>query len=206
MAGHETISHAVPMLLCLLLFFLLNHFSADPNLVGICGLLQVQTHLENPTKYHIQQAQRLQVKEYLSHTLGNNVVIQKLGASPSTISGSAPELAPAANSTPSSPMAVLSLSSAKEEVRSLSIALHIMIMAIIINKSHTFQFIFQVIFRWNRKTIVKNQKRIKKRMYSHYIMIIYCHAIAVKWALRSHFFVTLQQRSNYTTLLLLIMG
>ncbi|XP_031422026.1 transcription factor E3a isoform X2 [Clupea harengus] len=79
-------------------------------------VLKVQTHLENPTKYHIQQAQRLQVKEYLSHTLGNNVVIQKLGASPSTISGSAPELAPAANSTPSSPMAVLSLSSAKEEI------------------------------------------------------------------------------------------
>ncbi|XP_038872680.1 microphthalmia-associated transcription factor-like isoform X6 [Salvelinus namaycush] len=31
---------------------------------------QVQTHLENPTKYHIQQAQRQQVRQYLSTTLG----------------------------------------------------------------------------------------------------------------------------------------
>lgn len=27
---------------------------------------QVQTHLENPTRYHIQQAQRQQVRQYLS--------------------------------------------------------------------------------------------------------------------------------------------
>ncbi|XP_048098017.1 transcription factor E3a isoform X2 [Alosa alosa] len=79
-------------------------------------VLKVQTHLENPTRYHIQQAQRQQVKEYLSHTLGNNVASQQLGNSPSALSGSAPELAPAANSTPSSPMAVLSLSSNKEEI------------------------------------------------------------------------------------------
>lgn len=83
---------------------------------------QVQTHLENPTKYHIQQAQRQQVKEYLSHTLGNNVASQKLGTSPSAVTGSAPELAPAANSTPSSPMAVLSLSPNKEEVGDLATA------------------------------------------------------------------------------------
>ncbi|XP_062300653.1 melanocyte inducing transcription factor a isoform X9 [Scomber scombrus] len=31
---------------------------------------QVQSHLENPTKYHIQQAQRQQVRQYLSTTLG----------------------------------------------------------------------------------------------------------------------------------------
>ncbi|XP_062397359.1 transcription factor E3a isoform X3 [Sardina pilchardus] len=79
-------------------------------------VLKVQTHLENPTRYHIQQAQRQQVKEYLSHTLGNNGASQQLGNSPSALSGSAPELAPAANSTPSSPMAVLSLSSNKEEI------------------------------------------------------------------------------------------
>lgn len=29
---------------------------------------QVQTHLENPTRYHIQQAQRQQVRQYLSTT------------------------------------------------------------------------------------------------------------------------------------------
>uniref|UniRef100_A0A3Q3A8X9 MiT/TFE transcription factors N-terminal domain-containing protein n=1 Tax=Kryptolebias marmoratus TaxID=37003 RepID=A0A3Q3A8X9_KRYMA len=28
----------------------------------------VQTHLENPTRYHIQQAQRQQVRQYLSNT------------------------------------------------------------------------------------------------------------------------------------------
>lgn len=79
-------------------------------------VLKVQTHLENPTKYHIQQAQRQQVKQYLSHTLGNKVASQTLATSPSPQSGSAPELAPAASSTPSSPLAVLSLGSHKEEI------------------------------------------------------------------------------------------
>lgn len=78
---------------------------------------QVQTHLENPTKYHIQQAQRQQVKQYLSHTLGNKIANQTLATSPSPQPASAPELAPAASSTPSSPLAVLSLGSNKEEVQ-----------------------------------------------------------------------------------------
>ncbi|XP_036435378.1 transcription factor E3a isoform X2 [Colossoma macropomum] len=78
-------------------------------------VLKVQTHLENPTKYHIQQAQRQQVKQYLSHTFGNKAS-QTLAKSPSPQSGSAPELAPAASSTPSSPLAVLSLGSNKEEI------------------------------------------------------------------------------------------
>lgn len=73
---------------------------------------QVQTHLENPTKYHIQQAQRQQVKQYLSHTLGNKIANQTLATSPSP----QPASAPAASSTPSSPLAVLSLGSNKEEV------------------------------------------------------------------------------------------
>ncbi|XP_077079995.1 transcription factor E3a isoform X3 [Siphateles boraxobius] len=79
-------------------------------------VLKVQTHLENPTKYHIQQAQRQQVKQYLSHTLGNKIAIQTLATSPSPQPASAPELAPAASSTPSSPLAVLSLGSNKEEI------------------------------------------------------------------------------------------
>ncbi|KAL1270302.1 hypothetical protein QQF64_032591, partial [Cirrhinus molitorella] len=81
-------------------------------------VLKVQTHLENPTKYHIQQAQRQQVKQYLSHTLGNKIANQTLGTSPSPQPqpASAPELAPAASSTPSSPLAVLSLGSNKEEI------------------------------------------------------------------------------------------
>uniref|UniRef100_A0AAY5ERH7 Transcription factor binding to IGHM enhancer 3a n=1 Tax=Electrophorus electricus TaxID=8005 RepID=A0AAY5ERH7_ELEEL len=70
----------------------------------------------NPTKYHIQQAQRQQVKQYLSHTLGNKVANQTLATSSSPQSGSAPELAPATNSTPSSPLAVLSLGPNKEEI------------------------------------------------------------------------------------------
>ncbi|KAJ8257774.1 hypothetical protein GJAV_G00189550 [Gymnothorax javanicus] len=78
-------------------------------------VLKVQTHLENPTKYHIQQAQRQQVKRYLSTTLGNKVANQTMGTSPSPQSGSAPELTPAASSTPSSPMALLNLGN-KEEI------------------------------------------------------------------------------------------
>ncbi|XP_051525610.1 transcription factor E3-like isoform X2 [Myxocyprinus asiaticus] len=79
-------------------------------------VLKVQTHLENPTKYHIQQAQRQQVKQYLSHTLGNKLANQTPVTSPSPKPGSAPELAPAASSTPCSPLAVLSLGSNKEEI------------------------------------------------------------------------------------------
>ncbi|XP_056129072.1 transcription factor E3b isoform X2 [Lampris incognitus] len=79
-------------------------------------VLKVQSHLENPTKYHIQQAQRQQVKQYLSTTLGNKVVPQTLGVSPVPQSSSAPEMAPSANSAPNSPMALLNLGSNKEEI------------------------------------------------------------------------------------------
>ncbi|XP_061112897.1 transcription factor E3a isoform X2 [Conger conger] len=78
-------------------------------------VLKVQTHLENPTKYHIQQSQRQQVKRYLSTTLGSKVANQTMGTSPSPQAGSAPELTPAASSTPSSPMALLNLGN-KEEI------------------------------------------------------------------------------------------
>lgn len=77
---------------------------------------KVQTHLENPTKYHIQQAQRQQVKQYLSTTLGNMAVTQTLGVSPVPQSSSAPEAAPTASSAPNSPMALLNIGSNKEEV------------------------------------------------------------------------------------------
>ncbi|XP_019942352.1 transcription factor E3b isoform X2 [Paralichthys olivaceus] len=79
-------------------------------------VLKVQTHLENPTKYHIQQAQRQQVKQYLSTTLGNNAVTQTLGLSPVPQSSSAPEVAPMASSAPNSPMALLNIGSNKEEI------------------------------------------------------------------------------------------
>uniref|UniRef100_A0A8D3AUU6 Transcription factor binding to IGHM enhancer 3b n=1 Tax=Scophthalmus maximus TaxID=52904 RepID=A0A8D3AUU6_SCOMX len=79
-------------------------------------VLKVQTHLENPTKYHIQQAQRQQVKQYLSTTLGNIAVTQTLGVSPMQQSSSAPEVAPTASSVPNSPMALLNIGSNKEEI------------------------------------------------------------------------------------------
>ncbi|CAL1608660.1 unnamed protein product [Knipowitschia caucasica] len=79
-------------------------------------VLKVQTHLENPTKYHIQQAQRQQVKQYLSTTLGNQAVCQTLGVSPGPQSSSAPEAAHTANSAPNSPMALLNIGSNKEEI------------------------------------------------------------------------------------------
>ncbi|XP_077059614.1 transcription factor E3b isoform X2 [Siphateles boraxobius] len=79
-------------------------------------VLKVQTHLENPTKYHIQQAQRQQVKQYLSTTLGNKVATQTLGVSPVPQSNSAPEMGPSASSAPNSPMAHLNLGSNKEEM------------------------------------------------------------------------------------------
>ncbi|XP_037107679.1 transcription factor E3b isoform X3 [Syngnathus acus] len=55
------------------------------------AVLKVQSHLENPTKYHIQQAQRQQCS-------------------------SAPEVAHTASSAPNSPMALLNISSNKEEI------------------------------------------------------------------------------------------
>ncbi|XP_045885286.1 melanocyte inducing transcription factor a isoform X2 [Micropterus dolomieu] len=69
-------------------------------------VLKVQSHLENPTKYHIQQAQRQQVRQYLSTTLG--------GKSSSQCPSQPPEhgMPPGpGSSAPNSPMALLTLSS-----------------------------------------------------------------------------------------------
>ncbi|XP_066527345.1 transcription factor E3b [Hoplias malabaricus] len=79
-------------------------------------VLKVQTHLENPTRYHIQQAQRQQVKQYLSTTLGTKVASQTLSISPLPQSSSAPETVPCASSAPNSPMALLNIGSNKEEI------------------------------------------------------------------------------------------
>ncbi|XP_048879554.1 melanocyte inducing transcription factor a isoform X1 [Brienomyrus brachyistius] len=68
-------------------------------------VLKVQTHLENPTKYHIQQAQRQQVKQYLSTTLGGKLNSQ-------AASFPCPSQPPGpGGSAPNSPMALLTLSS-----------------------------------------------------------------------------------------------
>ncbi|KAM9409529.1 melanocyte inducing transcription factor a [Pholidichthys leucotaenia] len=66
---------------------------------------QVQSHLENPTKYHIQQAQRQQVKQYLSTTLGGKAG----GHCPGQPSEHSMPPGPG-GSAPNSPMALLTLS------------------------------------------------------------------------------------------------
>ncbi|XP_059805563.1 transcription factor E3a isoform X1 [Hypanus sabinus] len=78
------------------------------------NILKVQTHLENPTKYHIQQSQRQQVKQYLSTTLGN-----KSAASQAVAAATSPgpqERTPsrASGSTPGSPMVLLNVGSNPE--------------------------------------------------------------------------------------------
>ncbi|XP_070696173.1 transcription factor E3a [Pempheris klunzingeri] len=63
-------------------------------------VLKVQTHLENPTRYHIQQAQRQQVRQYLSttHAAATRTANQEPAApslSRAPQLGPAPELQPA---------------------------------------------------------------------------------------------------------------
>ncbi|XP_070794178.1 transcription factor E3 isoform X1 [Pituophis catenifer annectens] len=94
-------------------------------------VLKVQTHLENPTKYHIQQAQRQQVKQYLSTAMGSKMSTQALSGtspgaptcSPQAVSG--PEAPPglahqqgvagSTGSAPNSPMAMLNIGSNSEK-------------------------------------------------------------------------------------------
>ncbi|KAJ6668238.1 hypothetical protein lerEdw1_015615, partial [Lerista edwardsae] len=73
--------------------------------------LQVQTHLENPTKYHIQQAQRQQVKQYLSTTLANKHTNQALSLPCPNQPGDHVMPPGAGSSAPNSPMAMLTLNS-----------------------------------------------------------------------------------------------
>lgn len=83
---------------------------------GITSLFvtQVQTHLESPSKYHIQQTQRQQVKHYLSSALGTKLSPQaNTGPGPSqpTEHGMPPGTGASA---PNSPMALLTLNCEKE--------------------------------------------------------------------------------------------
>ncbi|KAK7916075.1 hypothetical protein WMY93_011836 [Mugilogobius chulae] len=87
-------------------------------------VLKVQTHLENPTDYHIRQSVRQQVKEYLSTTYATKQTIQTV-AGPVNASPPAqpppPPLGPlqyqliTGNSAPNSPMATLNISSGHEK-------------------------------------------------------------------------------------------
>ncbi|XP_041955423.1 microphthalmia-associated transcription factor-like isoform X2 [Alosa alosa] len=85
-------------------------------------VLKVNTHLENPTKYHIQQAQRQQVKAYLSTTQHSCVSLSKLGSQavslPCPNQGADHGGMPPGpgNSAPNSPMALLTLNSTEKEM------------------------------------------------------------------------------------------
>ncbi|XP_016421063.1 microphthalmia-associated transcription factor-like [Sinocyclocheilus rhinocerous] len=75
---------------------------------------QVQTHLESPSKYHIQQTQRQQVKHYLSSALGAKLSPQaSTGPGPSQPTEHGMPPVPGA-SAPNSPMALLTLNCEKE--------------------------------------------------------------------------------------------
>ncbi|XP_042614676.1 microphthalmia-associated transcription factor-like [Cyprinus carpio] len=75
---------------------------------------QVQTHLESPSKYHIQQTQRQEVKHYLSSALGAKLSPQaSTGPGPSQPTEHGMPPGPGA-SGPNSPMALLTLNCEKE--------------------------------------------------------------------------------------------
>ncbi|XP_023852253.1 transcription factor EB isoform X2 [Salvelinus sp. IW2-2015] len=84
-------------------------------------VLKVQTHLENPTDYHIRQSQRQQVKEYLSTTYATK---QTVHAVTGVVQPSPPpphhspqlrtEQLITGNSAPNSPMAMLNIGSSHE--------------------------------------------------------------------------------------------
>uniref|UniRef100_A0A8C8DCD1 BHLH domain-containing protein n=1 Tax=Oncorhynchus tshawytscha TaxID=74940 RepID=A0A8C8DCD1_ONCTS len=89
-------------------------------------VLKVQTHLENPTDYHIRQSQRQQVKEYLSTTYatkGGPTIPSPHSGSPGGLflgppSSPLPRLRTeqliTGNSAPNSPMAMLNIGSSHE--------------------------------------------------------------------------------------------
>ncbi|XP_038675538.1 transcription factor EB-like [Scyliorhinus canicula] len=93
-------------------------------ILGETGL-SVETHLENPTKYHIQQSQRQQVKQYLSTTLGNKFAALPLSmghshsVQPSAVSPGIRNdhviSSSTGNSAPNSPMAMLNIGSNPEQ-------------------------------------------------------------------------------------------
>ncbi|KAK5934238.1 hypothetical protein CgunFtcFv8_014653 [Champsocephalus gunnari] len=82
-------------------------------------VLKVQTHLENPTDYHIRQSRRQQVKEYLSTTYATKqmvhaVVAQRPPPPPLCSPHMRTEQLMSGNSAPNSPMAMLNIGSSHE--------------------------------------------------------------------------------------------
>uniref|UniRef100_A0A3Q3WBK2 BHLH domain-containing protein n=1 Tax=Mola mola TaxID=94237 RepID=A0A3Q3WBK2_MOLML len=99
-------------------------------------VLKVQTHLENPTDYHIRQSMKQQVKEYLSTTFATKQMVHavaglvppspppaKMGPSGGSASAPQPLHSPhmraeqlmSGNSAPNSPMAMLNIGSSHEK-------------------------------------------------------------------------------------------
>lgn len=85
---------------------------------------QVQSYLENPTSYHLQQSQHQKVREYLSETYGNKFAahISPAQGSPKPPPAASPGVraghvlsTSASNSAPNSPMAMLHISSNPEK-------------------------------------------------------------------------------------------
>lgn len=72
----------------------------------LCPPPQVQTHLENPTRYHIRAAQRQQLRQYLSSARGR---------SPPSPPAPPPAAPPAAAAPPHSPMALLHIGAGSEK-------------------------------------------------------------------------------------------
>lgn len=84
----------------------------------------MQSYLENPTSYHLQQSQHQKVREYLSETYGNKFAahISPAQGSPKPPPAASPGVraghvlsTSAGNSAPNSPMAMLHISSNPEK-------------------------------------------------------------------------------------------
>ncbi|XP_047414598.1 transcription factor EB isoform X2 [Sciurus carolinensis] len=98
------------------------HFQSPPPVPG--EVLKVQSYLENPTSYHLQQSQHQKVREYLSETYGNKFAahISPAQGSPKPPPAASPGVraghvlsTSASNSAPNSPMAMLHISSNPEK-------------------------------------------------------------------------------------------
>uniref|UniRef100_A0A3P9L097 Melanocyte inducing transcription factor n=3 Tax=Ovalentaria TaxID=1489908 RepID=A0A3P9L097_ORYLA len=81
--------------------------SSSPSAQVPMEVLKVQTHLENPTKYHIQRSQQQQVRRYLGK-LGSQALSLPCPNQSSDHGGMPPG---PGNSAPNSPMALLTLNS-----------------------------------------------------------------------------------------------
>ncbi|XP_011752881.1 transcription factor EB isoform X2 [Macaca nemestrina] len=97
------------------------HFQSPPPVPG--EVLKVQSYLENPTSYHLQQSQHQKVREYLSETYGNKFAahISPAQGSPKPPPAASPGVraghvlsSSAGNSAPNSPMAMLHIGSNPE--------------------------------------------------------------------------------------------